>query len=162
MSNHPKDNNNLKDVPSDLPPMIPEMIDDDDDDMPMLPASIDSHPPATTPQQVSAPAMIAPSAPAPAVVPHVEHSYQPEKFVCVRCGSANLTRGMIVDYSGTQFEQVNFVLRRVPLNWLNSVFNFRPRRQLLKLDAVACRDCGAVLLTIDPDALRRAERRRDS
>lgn len=153
MSNNPKDSNTPQGHGTDLPPMIPEMIDDDDD-LPMLPAPAETHETMPAPPSMAVP-------PAPAMIPHVEHSYQPEKFVCVRCGSSNLTRGMIVDYSGSQFEQVNFVLRRVPLNWLNSVFNFRPRRQLLKLDAVACRDCGAVLLTIDPDALRRAERRRD-
>jgi DNA-directed RNA polymerase subunit RPC12/RpoP len=93
-------------------------------------------------------------------MPHVEHSYSPERFVCVRCGSRNLTRGYVVDYSD-RFEQVHFAPKRVALTWLNSLLNLRPWKRLIKLDAVACRDCGAVLLEIDTAALRRAEFRRD-
>lgn len=92
--------------------------------------------------------------------PTVEFQYRPEQFVCVRCGSRNLTRGMIVDY-GEKFEQVRFAPRRLSLAWLNSLFNLRPWRALARLDAVACRDCGAVLLTVDPAELRRAERIRE-
>ncbi len=101
-----------------------------------------------------------PQAEAPVVVPHVEHSYSPEQFACVRCGSKNLARGMIVDY-GERFEQVRFAPRRLSLNWLNSLFNLRPWRALIKLDAVACRDCGAVLLVLDPEELRRADPNRE-
>jgi hypothetical protein len=94
--------------------------------------------------------------------PHVAHFYQPERFACVRCGSTNLARGMIVDYGGQRFEQVRFAPRRLSLRWLNSLFNLRPWRRLLKLEAIACRDCGAVLLVVDPEALRRAEPIRDA
>lgn len=102
------------------------------------------------------------SVPVPPPQPHVVHFYQPERFACVRCGSTNLTRGRIVDYSGQRFEQVRFAPRRLSLRWLNSLFNLRPWRRLIKLDAVACRDCGAVLLVVDPEALRHAEPVRDS
>jgi hypothetical protein len=101
-------------------------------------------------------------APPPLQQPHVAHFYQPERFACVRCGSTNLARGMIVDYSGQRFEQVRFAPRRLSLRWLNSLFNLRPWRRLLKLEAIACRDCGAVLLVVDPEALRRAEPIRDA
>lgn len=107
------------------------------------------------PEDISVP--VAPPEP----IPHVEHSYIPSHFACVRCGSTNLARGFIVDYGGEKFEQVRFAPRRISLKWLNSLFNLRPWRGLLKLEAVACRDCGAVLMTVDPDDLRRAERRRD-
>jgi hypothetical protein len=99
-----------------------------------------------------------PAAPAP--MPHVEHTYQPANFVCVRCGSTNLARGYIVDY-GDKFEQIRFAPKRITLQWLNSILALRPWRSLAKLNAEACRDCGAVLLTVEPDELRRAERRRD-
>jgi len=102
----------------------------------------------------------APAPPPPQ--PHIAHFYQPERFACVRCGSTNLARGMIVDYSGQRFEQVRFAPRRLSLRWLNSLFNLRPWRRLLKLEAIACRDCGAVLLVVDPEALRRAEPVRDA
>jgi len=91
-------------------------------------------------------------------MPHVEHSFSPEQFRCVRCGSTHLAQGYIVDY-GERFEQVHFAPKRVKLGWLNSLLALRPWRALAKLDAVACRDCGAVLLTVRPDELRRAEHR---
>jgi hypothetical protein len=107
----------------------------------------EDEPPAGSSQQVAA-------------MPHVEYAYQPETFACVRCGSKNLARGYIVDY-GDRFEQVHFAPKRITLKWLNSILALRPWRSLAKLDAVACRDCGAVLLTVEPEELRRAERRRD-
>lgn len=135
-----------------LPPEPPEidLIDQADSAAPAL--DTEYSPPVPSPE----------SAPAPAVNPHVTHFYQPERFACVRCGSTNLARGVIVDYGGEKFEQVRFAPRRISLNWLNSLLNLRPWRALLKLEAVACRDCGAVLLVVDPEALRRAERTRDT
>jgi hypothetical protein len=97
---------------------------------------------------------------ATAPMPHVEHSYHPATFACVRCGSTNLARGYIVDY-GDRFEQIRFAPKRISLRWLNSILALRPWRSLAKLNAEACRDCGAVLLTVEPDELRRAERRRE-
>ncbi|MBX3080480.1 MAG: hypothetical protein KF716_02530 [Anaerolineae bacterium] len=93
-------------------------------------------------------------------MPHVEHTYSASRFVCVRCGSSNLARGYVVDY-GDRFEQVHFAPKRITLRWLNSLLNLRPWKRLIKLDAVACRDCGAVLLEIDPTELRHAEIRRE-
>ena len=93
-------------------------------------------------------------------MPHVEHSYSPENFVCVRCGSTNLAEGYIVDY-GDRFEQIHFAPKRISLRWLNSLLALRPWRSLAKVGAVACRDCGAVLLTVTPEELRRAEHRRE-
>jgi DNA-directed RNA polymerase subunit RPC12/RpoP len=106
-----------------------------------------------------------PSTPMPAfaaeeALPHVEHSYVPDQFACVRCGSKNLARGYVVDY-GEQFQQVHFAPKRITISWLNSLLNLRPWKRLLKLDAVACRDCGAVLLEVNPAELRRAEVRRE-
>jgi uncharacterized protein with von Willebrand factor type A (vWA) domain len=97
---------------------------------------------------------------ATAPMPHVEYSYSPEAFVCVRCGSTNLAHGYIVDY-GEKFEQIRFAPKRITLRWLNSILALRPWRSLAKVNAEACRDCGAVLLVVEPDELRRAERRRD-
>ena len=99
-------------------------------------------------------------APVPEPMPHVEHMYSPEKFVCVRCGSTNLAQGYVIDY-GDKFEQIRFAPKRITLRWLNSILALRPWRSLAKVNAVACRDCGAVLLVVEPEELRRAERRRD-
>jgi hypothetical protein len=104
--------------------------------------------------------VILPASELPDYTPHVEHSYQAKSFKCVRCGSTNLARGFVVDY-GDKFEQVRFSPKRVNIQWLNSLFNLRPWKRLIKLEADACRDCGAVLLVINPDELRRAEYKRD-
>ena len=103
------------------------------------------------------------SAPAPIIDPHTVYDgsrYQPEHSVCVRCGSSNLARGYVVDYSD-KFGQINFAPKRVTLARLNSLLTLRPFLRLAKLDALACRDCGAVLLVIDPAELRRVEHRRE-
>ncbi len=97
---------------------------------------------------------------ATAPMPHVEYSYSPANFACVRCGSKNLAQGYLIDY-GDKFEQIRFAPKRVSLKWLNSILALRPWRSLAKCNAVACRDCGAVLITVEPEELRRAERRRD-
>ena len=96
----------------------------------------------------------------PPPMPHVEHTYQRASFVCVRCGSTNIAHGYVVDY-GDKFEQIRFAPKRITLGWLNSIRALRPWKSLVKLNAEACRDCGAVLIVIDPDELRRAERVRD-
>src|SRR5262245_8717553 len=59
------------------------------------------------------------SQPVQAPAPHVEYTYQPASFACVRCGSKNLAKGYIVDY-GDKFEQVHFAPKRITLKWLNS------------------------------------------
>lgn len=83
--------------------------------------------------------------------------YQAERQVCVRCGSTNLSRGYVVDFSD-KFQHLHFAPRRMSTRRLN--WALRPFRSLTQLNAVACRDCGAVLLVADPHELRKAERRR--
>ncbi len=89
----------------------------------------------------------------------VQPRYQPERSVCVRCGSANLTKGYVVDF-GDKFRHIHFAPKRMSTRRLNSLWTLRPFNRLARLDAVACRDCGAVLLTVDTDELRKSERRR--
>jgi predicted nucleic-acid-binding Zn-ribbon protein len=90
-------------------------------------------------------------------LPHLAHQYDSQKFACIRCGSRNLSYGTVVDFGGQKYEKVRFKPRRISMHWLNSLFNLRPNRYLAQLGAVACRDCGAVLLVVDPAELRRAE-----
>ncbi|HLY27584.1 MAG TPA: hypothetical protein VKQ72_14665 [Aggregatilineales bacterium] len=92
--------------------------------------------------------------------PHVEYSYSPDDFACVRCGSRNIAKGYIVDY-GDKFDQTHFAPQRVTLRFLNSIRALRPWRSLAKLNAEACRDCGLVMIVVDPSELRRAEHQRD-
>ena len=129
-----------------------------------FPESHDPDDTGSTPSSVAVvptPSQTQPMYPPPQeAMPHVEHSYSPATFVCVRCGSTNIAKGYVVDY-GDKFEQVHFAPKRITLNWLNSLFNLRPWRGLAKLNAEACRDCGAVLLVVEPEELRRAERRHE-
>ena len=90
----------------------------------------------------------------PSPAPHENH------YPCVRCGSMNMARGYVLDY-GDKFEQIRFAPIRITLRWLNSVRALHPWRSLVKLNAEACRDCGAVLLVIDPIELRDAEKGRN-
>jgi len=116
--------------------------------------------PSHVPELIAAPSQAVVPAPAIAPAPHVEHYYSPAQFVCVRCGSNNIAQGSLVDFTGSTFEQVKFAPKRITLRFLNSLRAIFPNRSLLGVKAEACRDCGAVLITVDPDELRRVERRR--
>jgi len=98
---------------------------------------------------------VAVNAPATADATPYENHYP-----CVRCGSKNVARGYVLDY-GDKFEQIRFAPIRITLRWLNSVRALHPWRSLVKLNAEACRDCGAVLLVIDPAELMAAEKGRN-
>lgn len=107
-----------------------------------------------------------PVAPASAAdAPHVLYSapggptYQAERNVCIRCGSTNLARGYVVDFSN-RFTHIHFAPKRMTPRRLNAITTLRPFRNLARLDAIACRDCGAVLLVAEPGEIRRAERKR--
>ena len=108
--------------------------------------------------QVNSAPIPEPDIPEPA--PHVEYSYSADDFACVRCGSRNIAKGYIVDY-GDKFEQTHFAPQRITLRFLNSIRALRPWRSLAKLNAEACRDCGLVMVVVDPSELRRAEHHRD-
>jgi hypothetical protein len=152
-------------------PIVPE-VPPNADDTPTHPTSslapiAPVHPMPTNFPEVRLPANPAP--PVPAVIvpvatdPHSIHDgrgYQPERLVCVRCGSTNLARGQVVQYSN-KFQNSFFAPRRLSLRRLNSLLNLLPFRSLVKLDALACRDCGAVLLVVDPSTLRKAEHNRE-
>src|ERR1041385_6470199 len=89
--------------------------------------------------------------------PHADLSGE---FVCLRCGSRDMAVGYIIDY-GDKFQQIHFAPIRITLRWLNSIRALHPWRSLAKINAEACRNCGTVMLVIDPEELRRAERRRE-
>lgn len=91
--------------------------------------------------------------------PFVTHTFNKNDVRCTRCGSPNLTRGYVVDYAG-KFEQVRFATKRSTFGWINRLFDFRPFKTMIRLEAEACRDCGAVIMVIDPSRLRRAVMRR--
>ena len=130
------------------------------------------HPMPTTVPEVHLPEISRPvsARPVPAVPatpppdPHSVHDgmtgYVAERLVCIRCGSSNLARGQVVDY-GDKFRDLRFAPKRMTLSRLNSLLNLRPFRTLVKVNALACRDCGLVQMVIDPSDLRRIEHHRE-
>lgn len=76
---------------------------------------------------------------------------------CPRCGSTDLASTYLVDFSGDGFGNIylapkGLTLRR--LGWL-----LRPFRNLTKVYADTCRNCGMVILEVNTDDLEDAERR---
>jgi hypothetical protein len=116
--------------------------------------------------EIARPAPPRPVPSVPSTPPPDPHSvqdgagYVPERLVCIRCGSTNLARGQVVDY-GDKFRDLRFAPKRMTLSRLNSLLNLRPFRTLVKVNALACRDCGLVQMVIDPGDLRRVEHHRD-
>ncbi|MHB8627193.1 MAG: hypothetical protein ACYDBJ_02365 [Aggregatilineales bacterium] len=116
--------------------------------------------------EVSRPAPPTPMPIVPAVPPPDPHSvhdgtgYVAERLACIRCGSTNLARGQVVDH-GDKFRDLRFAPKRVTLRRLNSLLSLRPFRSLVKMNALACRDCGLIQMIVDPSDLRRAERHRE-
>jgi len=91
--------------------------------------------------------------------PFVTYAYDKSQVRCTRCGSPNLTRGYVVDYAG-KFEAIRFANKRSRFGWLrNMLLDVRPWKHMIKLQAEACRDCGAVIMVVDPSHLRRMEMR---
>lgn len=132
-----------------------------------MPASFPELYSLPTETRLPQPPQMVPSTPMPAVSlpnPHEIYdghsSYSPEHLVCVRCGSSNLAQGQVIDH-GDRFRDIMFAPKRVTLRWLNSVLAVMPFRSVARMNAIACRNCGLVQLTVDPGELRRVERRRD-
>lgn len=137
------------------------------DPAPTSPATVQPIPETTQATPVAIVPAIVPTAPVAvistpiAAAPdyNLNPTYQPERNVCVRCGSTNLAKGYVVDYA-EKFRHIHFAPKRMTPRRLNSIMAMRPFRSIVQLDAQACRDCGAVLLIVDPSELRRTERRR--
>jgi hypothetical protein len=107
---------------------------------------------------VAASAAVAAADITPQSTPIPQTGYQQERQVCVRCGSTNLTSGYVVDYS-EKFRHIHFAPKKMTTKRLNSLRTMRPFNNLIKLDAVACHDCGAVQLVIEPEELARVDKR---
>lgn len=75
---------------------------------------------------------------------------------CVRCGSTDRASAYLVDYSD-KFRQLHLAPRALKLPKISRML--RPFRNMLKVNAQVCRNCGAVTLEVSPDDLAEAERK---
>ncbi len=78
------------------------------------------------------------------------------RWICPRCGSDDLAAGYLVDYSD-KFQNVYLAPRRLKIKRLRNLL--RPFRNLTKVDADICRNCGMVILEVNTEEFEEAERR---
>ena len=76
------------------------------------------------------------------------------QWVCPRCGSNDLGAGYLIDYSG-KFDYIYLAPRRLKFRKLRNML--RPFRNLTKVDADVCRNCGMVILEINTEDFKEAE-----
>lgn len=105
-------------------------------------------PNSPTPPTVAPPISIPEAGPVPGGV-----SMQ---WQCVRCGSTDLASAYLIDYSD-KFRQLQLAPKALKLNKISRLL--RPFHRMVKVNAQVCRQCGAVLLEVDPDDFAEAERR---
>jgi ribosomal protein L40E len=75
---------------------------------------------------------------------------------CPRCGSTDLASAYLIDYSD-KFRHLQLAPKALKLGKIGRLL--RPFRQLVKVNAQVCRDCGAVTLEVAPDEFNEAERK---
>lgn len=78
------------------------------------------------------------------------------QWQCVRCGSVDLASAYLIDYSD-KFRQLQLAPKALKLGKISRLL--RPFRQMIKVNAQVCRQCGAVMLEVDPDDFADAEQR---
>lgn len=76
------------------------------------------------------------------------------RWVCPRCGSDDLGAGYLIDF-GAKFDYIYLAPRRLRLRKLRNMF--RPFKNLTKVDADICRNCGMVILEVNTDEFAEAE-----
>ncbi len=78
------------------------------------------------------------------------------QWQCPRCGSTDLASAYLIDYSD-KFRHLQLAPKALKLGRIGRLL--RPFRQLVKVNAQVCRDCGALTLEVDPDEFIEAERK---
>lgn len=97
----------------------------------------------------------------PSSLPEEQATTKPQaqaylRDTCPRCNSTDLAAGYLVDF-GDKFNYVYLAPRRLSLSRLRNLF--RPYRNLTKVDANICRDCGMVILQINIQEFAETEER---
>jgi uncharacterized protein (DUF983 family) len=98
------------------------------------------------------PPMVAP----PVSIPEGGTTARLFQWQCPRCGSTDLASAYLIDYSD-KFRHLQLAPKALKLGKIGRLL--RPFRQLVKVNAQVCRDCGAVTLEVDPDEFTEAERK---
>ncbi len=75
---------------------------------------------------------------------------------CPRCGATDMASAYLIDYSD-KFRQLQLAPRALKLPKISRML--RPFRNLLRVNALVCRNCGMVMLEVSPDDLAEAERK---
>jgi hypothetical protein len=78
------------------------------------------------------------------------------QWQCVRCGSVDLASAYLVDYSD-KFRQLQLAPKALKLAKISRLL--RPFHRMVKVNALVCRQCGAVMLEVDPEDFAEAEQR---
>lgn len=78
------------------------------------------------------------------------------QWQCPRCGSTDLGSAYMIDYSD-KFRHLQLAPKALKLGRIGRLL--RPFRRLVKVNAQVCRDCGIVMLEVDPDEFIEAEQK---
>ncbi len=78
------------------------------------------------------------------------------QWQCVRCGSVDLASAYMIDYSD-KFRQAQLAPKALKLGKISRLL--RPFRHMVRVNAQVCRQCGAVMLEVDPEDFAEAEQR---
>lgn len=92
----------------------------------------------------------------PVSIPEAGSTARLFQWQCARCGSTDLASAYLVDYSD-KFRHLQLAPKALKLNRIGRMM--RPFLRLVKVNAQVCRDCGAVMLEVDPDEFAEAERK---
>jgi hypothetical protein len=78
------------------------------------------------------------------------------QWQCPRCGSPDLAAAYLVDY-GDRFRQLHLAPKALKIPKIARML--RPFLNMVKVNALVCRDCGAIQLEVNPDDFAEAERK---
>ena len=77
------------------------------------------------------------------------------QWQCTRCGSTDLASAYTVDYADERFRPQKLAPRALKLRKIARML--RPFLNLVTINAQVCRNCGYVMLEVNPDEFATAE-----
>ncbi len=100
------------------------------------------------------PPTVVPPPSVPEAGPYAPGSYR--HWQCPRCGSPDLASAYLIDYSD-KFRQLQLAPRALKLRKITRLL--RPFRRMVNVSAQVCRNCGLVMLEVNPEEFAEAEER---
>ncbi len=82
--------------------------------------------------------------------------FRSDQWRCPRCGSTDLASAYLIDYSD-KFRQLQLAPRALKLSKISRLL--RPFKHMINVSARVCRECGMIMLEVDPEAFAAAERK---